>query len=359
MQKYIRSATFVVAMLFTALLPSHLYAQLLRGVNLSGAEFGSAGSTKATSFGTLGKHYIYPTDQMLDFWFKSVGVDVVRVPFRWERVQSKLGGALNGTELRELDRIVARAKGAGKIVILDMHNYGSRWVITGGGMKQGQVDGESKIVTRTHFADVWRRIAARYRDQKHVQFDLMNEPHDMRPAGAITPAQQTGDMYQAAISAIRASGAKNVLHVEPSNWGKPSALTGGFSAEALALKDPANNLVFHLHQYIDFGEQGDDPSLMGDDLDAGVKRLKAATEWARKHKKKLFLGEFGLANANARQITAVRRMIAHVEANSDVWRSWTAWGAGMWWPTTYHFALEPTKDGKESAGLKALRVMVK
>ncbi len=54
------------------------------GVNLAGAEFGSAS-------GVYGTSYIYPTASELDY-FKSEGITLIRLPFMWERAQPTLGG---------------------------------------------------------------------------------------------------------------------------------------------------------------------------------------------------------------------------------------------------------------------------
>ena len=61
-------------------LPSLALAQpQLTGVNLAGAEFGE-GSLP----GTYGQHYTYPTHAEVDY-FTGIGMNVFRVPFRWER----------------------------------------------------------------------------------------------------------------------------------------------------------------------------------------------------------------------------------------------------------------------------------
>jgi endoglucanase len=53
---------------------------LLIGVNLSGAEFGTA------MIGTYGIDYTYPTHAEIDY-FASKGMGIIRLPFMWERLQ--------------------------------------------------------------------------------------------------------------------------------------------------------------------------------------------------------------------------------------------------------------------------------
>jgi endoglucanase len=61
------------------------------------------------------------------------------------------------------------------------------------------------------FADLWARLAERYKDNSRVIFDLMNEPNEM-------PIEAVKKMSQAAITAIRFSGARNPLLVEGNHW---------------------------------------------------------------------------------------------------------------------------------------------
>src|SRR5262245_45131596 len=87
------------------------------GVNLAGAEFGEQNLP-----GTYGVDYTYPTNAEVDY-FRSKGMTLLRVPFRWERLQQSLGGALDATEKGRLDTFVDYATGAGMTVLLDPHNY--------------------------------------------------------------------------------------------------------------------------------------------------------------------------------------------------------------------------------------------
>ncbi len=62
------------------------------GVNLAGAEFGE-GSLP----GTYGTHYTYPTHAEVDY-FAAKGMDIIRLPFRWERVQNTQNGPLDAAD---------------------------------------------------------------------------------------------------------------------------------------------------------------------------------------------------------------------------------------------------------------------
>lgn len=78
------------------------------GVNLAGAEFS-------------GSDYQYPHSAELDY-FKEKGLTLMRVPFKWERIQPVLDGPLAERDLNELKNIVWEARKRGMWVLLDMHN---------------------------------------------------------------------------------------------------------------------------------------------------------------------------------------------------------------------------------------------
>jgi endoglucanase len=339
----------VLPLLAVLLCPSAVDAVELRGVNLSDAEFGKV-DVAEPRFGRENFTYRWPQDELIRSWVQDFGADVLRVPFRWERVQPELKGEV---KLDGMARVVDTATGLGAVVVLDMHNFGNRWVMGEAGLVQAQVDGRSLKVTREDFAHVWARIAERFAGNEHVHFDLMNEPHGLKPAGEVSEAVALARFYQAAIDAIRATGARNPIHIEPPDYAKSSALVGSFSEAALSLRDPADALIFHVHQYLDPGQKGHQPVLAGSDTALGVKRLEAATRWARQHGKRLFLGEFAIpASGDARLMEATRRMIDHVEANADVWTGWTAWGAGSFWKDDYPFLLKPER--RDTASMKMI-----
>ena len=155
------------------------------GVNLAGAEFGE-GSLP----GIYGQHYIYPNQSEVDY-FKSRGMNIVRVCFRWERLQQSLNTSLDATELSRLHGFVAPTTAKGVRVVLDPHNYARYYGNTVG----------SGSVPISAFSNFWWRVADIYRTNDHVLFGLMNEPHDMA-------TETWRDAAQSAINAIRATGAR-------------------------------------------------------------------------------------------------------------------------------------------------------
>ena len=293
------------------------------GVNLSVAEFGKDNA--------INKNYIYPTEAEFKY-FKSKGFKVVRIPFKWERVQPELMGELSPVDAQELDRCVTQATQLGLAVLLDVHSYGGR-----------KVNGKSALIgidpelTNEHFNDFWVKLSTRYKDNALVWIGLMNEPHKQK-------ADVNAATMQSAVNAIRAAGVKNRILVPGTSWtGAHSWIKSGNAAAFEGFKDPENNFAFEVHQYLDKDHSGTHPEAI---VGSGSSRLVAFTEWARTNHYKAFLGEFAWDKnpANAQASTEGEALMAYMDQNKDVWMGYTYWAAGPWW-NKYMFSIEP-------AGLK-------
>lgn len=285
------------------------------GINLSGAEFGSVG-------GTYGVDYIYPSVDDINY-YASKGMDVVRLPFLWERVQPTEDGPLDTAELARIDQVVDYATSKGLKVVLDVHNYGSAY---------GSLVG-SAALPNTSFADLWGKLATHFIGNANVMFGLMNEPHDQTPTQWI-------DSANAAIGAIRSAGATQTVLVPGTSWdGAWSWVSSGNSTVVGGgVVDPLHNFLFEVHQYLDLDSSGTSPSVVSPTI--GVERLTEITNWARSTGNKLFLGEFGAAQDIA-SLTALDNMMAYVHQNADVWSGATYWSGGPWWGD-YMFSIEPS-----------------
>jgi aryl-phospho-beta-D-glucosidase BglC (GH1 family) len=288
---------------------------VLVGINLSGAEFGSVG-------GTYGTDYIYPGKESIDY-YASKGMDVIRLPFLWERVQPTKDGPLDTEELARIDQVVDYATSKGLKVVLDVHNYG--WAY-------GSLVG-SAALPNASFADLWGKLATHFKGNTNVMFGLMNEPHDQSAAQWIESAN-------AAIGAIRRAGATQQILVPGTYWsGAHSWVSSGNSTVVGGgVVDPLHNFVFEVHQYLDSDSSGTSPNVVSPTV--GVERLTEITNWARSTGNKLFLGEFGAAQDSA-SLTALDNMMAYMQQNADVWSDATYWGGGPWWGE-YMFSVEPS-----------------
>jgi endoglucanase len=289
------------------------------GVNLAGAEFGSAVP------GTPGVDFVWPSNAEIDY-FHGKGMNVLRVPFKWERMQPTQNAALAGTYLAALDALVAHAASVGVKVILDPHNY-ARY--------GGNVVGTAGLPNAA-FADFWTRLASHFVGNEAVIFGLMNEPNSM-------PTEQWAAAANAAIAAIRAAGSQQLILVPGNAWtgahswsqswyGTPNATA------MLAIVDSGNRFAFELHQYFDSDYSGTSATCVAT-AGTGANQLQGVTTWLRANGYKGFLGEFAGADNSACQAAIVSAM-DHLKGNSDVWLGWTWWAAGPWWGS-YMYTLEP------------------
>ncbi len=320
------------ALTFAFVSPAEAAVQLT-GVNIAGAEFGSLP-------GVHEQDYTYPRSSEVDYYVQQKGMNVLRLPFRWERLQPTLGGNFSNSELTRIQNFVNYATAAGAYVILDPHNYArySGNVIGGG------------TVTASHFADFWTRLANIYKDNDKVIFGLMNEPNGLATESWVNSANT-------AISAIRQTGASNLIlvpgngysgaHSWNSNWyGTPNAQA------MLSIVDPGNNFAFEVHQYVDSDSSGTKAEVVS--AQVGAQRLNVFTQWARENNVRGFLGEFGVPNSligdGVDQIAdeALVNMLEHMDDNSDVWLGWTYWAGGRWWGTNYMFNVHPLNFGQEN-----------
>jgi endoglucanase len=291
------------------------------GVNLASAEFGEGNLP-----GTYNADYVYPTHAEVDY-FVGKGMNTIRLPFRWERLQRAQLAAFDATELARLDDIVNYTTGKGAYLLLDPHNYARYF---------GQIIGASgSSVPASAFADFWGRLATRYKGNSRVIFGLMNEPMEMQTEVWRADAQ-------AAINAIRSAGATNLILVPGNGWtGAHSWLDSWYgssnASQMIQISDPANNYAFEVHQYMDADASGTSPSCTSTTV--GAEKLAGFTSWLRQNGKRGFLGEFA-GGRNSTCYTALDTMLAHIDANADVWLGWTYWAAGPWWGE-YDFTIEP------------------
>jgi endoglucanase len=297
------------------------------GINLAGAEFGTVG-------GAYGTAYIYPTKANIDY-YASQGMEIIRLPFRWERIQPQKDGALDPVELGRIREIVDYAAGKGMTVALDVHNYGMSY----GNKMIGSAD-----LPNSSFADLWSKLATEFRTDDNVWFGIMNEPHKHS-------ATQWIEAANAAIKAIRDTGADQKILVPGTYWsGAHSWMsTDNHSVVGNGVKDPLNNFAFEVHQYFDHDSSGTSTNVVSETI--GADRLKAITAWAKEHGHELFMGEFG-AGQDARSLKTLDNMMKYMSEHPDVWIAATYWAGGPWWGD-YFFSLEP-KNGVDKPQLEVL-----
>jgi endoglucanase len=328
--KYLFCVT-VISVSF-AICPATAQTVQFTGVNLAGAEFGQTSLP-----GTYGSHYIYPNQNEVNY-FKSKGMNAVRLPFRWERLQQATNANFNIAESNRLHLFVSQTTAKGVHVVLDPHNF-ARYYPDPGNYQSSTIGLVGTSVSYSAFSNFWWRLASLYKTNDHVIFNLVNEPNTM-------PTEQWVTAANTAIAAIRATGATNLVLVPGNGW--TGAWTwyqnwyGTPNAQAMTnIIDPENNYAYDVHQYLDSNGSGGSSQIVSETI--GAERLSGFTQWLKDNNRRGFLGEFAVANSTVGAgigDEAISNMLTHVEANSDVWLGWSWWAAGPWWGE-YMFTLEP------------------
>jgi endoglucanase len=290
-----------------------------RGMNLAGADFNTDKNP-----GVYGRDYIYPPALELDY-YKGRGFDIVRLPFRWERLQRVLNGELDRSELDRIKGFIAAARERDMKIIVSPHNFG-RYVIDGKEVLIGL-----PAVPFEAFADFWQRLAAEFAGEAGIYaFSLMNEPHDSQGLWKTTA--------QAGLDAIRRSDPDRLVLAPGDQW------SGAWSwrrfNDDFLLDDPTGNLIYEAHQYFDVNHSGTYKlgyALSGAYPDLGVDLVRPFAGWLRGHRVRGIITEFGVPNDDPRWLELVDRLLTYLAAE-DI--PWVYWAGGPWWGN-YPLSAEP------------------
>lgn len=313
--------------------PSVEYKAEPFGVNLAGAEFGDVFP------GEFGVHYTYPNAEELDY-FKSKGLNLIRLPFKWERIQPTLYAPLDATELARMKTFVKAAEDRGILVLLDMHNYGRR------DFKGTSYAIGGSSLTIEHVTDVWGRLAEEFKSYTNIWgYGLMNEPHDLATSSTWF------NIAQALIDKIRSIDTKTTIVVGGDSFS--SAARWLLASDNLRnLEDASNNLIFEAHIYFDndhSGKYARSYDVEGATPMTGVDRARPFVEWLKKNGLRGFIGEYGVPDNDPRWLETLDNMLMYLKDNCV---NGTYWAAGPWWPT-YSLSVEP-KDGADRPQLPTL-----
>ena len=242
------------------------------GVNLSGADFGQDNLP-----GIYNTDYTWPTSDEITY-YKSKGMNFIRLPFRWERLQHTNSAVLDPTELGRMNTFVTNATSQGMYVLLDPHNF-MRYYPTPRSNYETATIGlvgnyAGSTVSNSDFANFWSQIATIYQTNNHVFLGLNNEPNTMQETQLVTS-------LNAAIAAIRATGVTNMIFV-PSNrwtgawtWPNSDGYGAANSQAMLGIVDPGSNFVFEVHQYLDSDGSGTQTNIVS--VNVGWQRLTSFT----------------------------------------------------------------------------------
>jgi len=207
------------------------------------------------------------------------GVNSVRVPINYHSISSGPGATIEAG-FAAIDRLIAWCKARHIYVILDLHAAPGAQNCEEMG---DSADGIAHLWTepgmyRQWTIDLWRTIAARYRDEPAVGgYDILDEPYDTEASGDFSTGIATlREFYLDVTTAIRSVDANHVLFFEGTNWSSiDSSPVGanGFAGLAPAW-DPQMAWAFHkywdpnteaaLQGYLDLRSQTERPVWNGE-----------------------------------------------------------------------------------------------
>ena len=296
------------------------------GVNLAGAEFGHGSPIP----GIIDVHYFYPTVQDFDYW-KSKGLTLLRVPFKWERIQHEVDGKLNKDEVAKIKFLLNEAEKRDLKIILDLHNYGRRKV-----NNKNRIIGEDSLSIE-NLANFWGQLSKELSGHKAIYgYGLMNEPHDMLES---TPWVK---IAQGCILEIRKQDSKTPIIVGGNHWS--SAERWLLVSDNLKnLYDPENNLIFEAHVYFD--EDGSGVYRRGYDEEKanpfiGIERTRPFVKWLKDNNLRGFVGEYGIPADDQRWMACLDNLLAYLQQQRV---NGTYWAAGAKW-NKYILSVHPSNN---------------
>jgi endoglucanase len=303
-------------------LPMSSPSMKLKAINLSGAEYKSSNVAAKINI-----DYTYPNNAEIDY-YKSKGFNTIRLPFSGPRLQSVNNGDLNATELSRIRAVVDYAASKQMYVILDPHDYGSKYDSVSKGIKQvGTVGG----LPTSQLGNFWKRLALAFQSYPNVIFGIMNEPH-------VQTAAEWKAAADYAIYGIRKAGAKQLILIPGTNWTAAWAWEKSGNAAQWAGYNTGGAIAFEVHQYLDSDSSGTHSTCS---TGKTARALDGISAWARANKVKLFLGETGWAN-NATCLAEGDALTKYIGANRDVWMGMGYWSGGKWVSQTYMYMLTPS-----------------
>ncbi len=317
-----RAIAIAAATILAASLPARAATPMF-GVNLSGLEMGH-GLTEA------GQWTVPDPTGML-----SQRVEIIRLPFKLERLQPTALGALDPNYLGDLTSIMAENEAAKAMTVLDPHNDGYIWTDS---TASSQAIGIVPEAT-SDYLDVMTKLATAVRGKPLVAIGLMNEPHTQT-------CPQLLPVWQQAITNMRAAGFTGVITVPATDWQHAdNFVASGCAALFATLTDPQNDLVFEVHNYLDPGQSGQYLYPVAAP-NVGAVQLAPAIAWARQTGQRLFVGETGTPG-DPTSLAALGDELTTINDAPDVFWGVTMWGAGPWWPVTYNLRLDPVNGVPE------------
>lgn len=179
--------------------------------------------------------------------------------------------------------------------------------------------------TTAQFGEFWGELAGRFKDNDHVIFGLMNEPHDM-------PTTLVLANDQAAVTAIRRAGANNLILVPGNQWTGGHSWTQNWGGDLLPnsdyiqqINDSAHNWAVDIHEYLDEDFSGSHLECTQSFAD----NMGPLTDWLQQYNIRAMVTEFG--GSNTTNCTTMLTEALQYMQNYTNYIGWTMWAAGPLW----------------------------
>ncbi|GAB5405473.1 MAG: glycoside hydrolase family 5 protein [Aureliella sp.] len=243
---------------------------------------------------------------------KQAGFDSIRLPVRWPDYASPSAPfTIEPAFFKRVDHLLGLAESAKLNVVLNIHHF------------EG-LDRDPDAYT-LQLQKLWEQIASRYQNRgRFLYFELNNEPHD-----ALN--EKWNEVLLVGLKAIRATNPDRPVIIGPPHWNGIWALS--------KLKLPADpNLIVTVHMYNPhpFTHQGASwasPEIRRlrnktwgspEDIAKVEEEIANAATWGKKHKRPIFLGEFGAYQAAPMESRiAWTKCVASTAEKHDM--SWSYW----------------------------------
>jgi endoglucanase len=293
-----------------------------RGINLP-----SAALNDEAVPGVYGTDYIYPSSKYIDYYAQK-GFAVIRLPYRWERLQRSLFDDLDRTELARINSFLAAARERNVRVILSPHNFG-RYRIDGREVLIG-----TPRVPLAAFADFCFKVAATFAGNSTIYgLSLMNEPHDSM--GMWKETAQVG------LAAIRKADPNRLVLAPGDHWSE--AASWRQYNEDFVIDDLDSRIMYEAHQYFDADHTGTyktNYASSGASADRGTEWVHPFVDWLKEHHQKGIITEFGVPNDDPRWLQLAQHLLVYL-ATEQI--PWTYWAGGPRWGN-YALSTEPKND---------------
>jgi endoglucanase len=169
------------------------------------------------------------------------------------------------------DKLIKACLSTGAYCAIDLHNF-ARW--------NGKIIGQDGGPSNDQFADIWKQLATKYKDNEKVVFGLMNEPHDV-------DITAWASSCQAAVTAIRNMGATTQMILLPGNNFSSAGtfVSNGSGAALIGVKNPDGTtagLILDIHKYLDVDNSGNHDECTTDNTEAFAEVAQFLRENGRK-----------------------------------------------------------------------------